>query len=227
MAQRQSGPSVIVPLAAQKTKPPIPAQPDFDIALFGKVNMRKKALLICVLAAGLSFLTSYSFADWGPAKRLTWTADESWNPVLAIDSGGVIHVVWSDYTPGNSEIFYKSSTDGGASWNPNKRLSWTPANSEDTAVAIDSSGTLHVVWSDVTPGQMEIYYKKSEDTGATWSPTQRITWTSGTSLEPAIAIDSSSVIHVVWYDDTPVWVKVTSTIRAARTRALRGVRLEG
>ena len=165
--------------------------------------MRNNRVAIFLVAAVLSFLTSYALADWSPAKRLTWTADESWNPVLAIDSGGVIHVVWYDYTPGNSEIFYKSSTDGGASWNPNKRLSWTPGDSEDTAVAIDSSGTLHVVWADYTPGNFDIYYRKSEDTGATWSPTRRITWTSGASLEPAIAIDSSSVIHVVWYDGTP------------------------
>jgi len=37
----------------------------------------------------------------------------------------------------------------------------------------------------------------------TWDPAVRITWNSGGSYRPAIAIDSSSNIHVVWDDDTP------------------------
>ncbi len=45
-------------------------------------------------------------------------------------------------------------------------------------------------------------YKGSTDEGATWSAAQRLTWTSGWSYFPAIAIDSSNTIHVVWYDDS-------------------------
>ncbi len=38
--------------------------------------------------------------------------------------------------------------------------------------------------------------------GATWT-TQRLTWNSGNSYKPTIAVDSSNHIHVVWHDDTP------------------------
>lgn len=38
---------------------------------------------------------------------------------------------------------------------------------------------------------------------AQWTPVKRITWTSGSSYYPAIAIDSTDIIHVVWQDNTP------------------------
>ena len=41
------------------------------------------------------------------------------------------------------------------------------------------------------------------DAAADWSPVKRLTWTSGRSYDPAMAIDSSNTIHVVWNDSTP------------------------
>jgi hypothetical protein len=37
----------------------------------------------------------------------------------------------------------------------------------------------------------------------TWFPSKRLTWTSGNSWYPAVAVDSNTNIHVVWHDDTP------------------------
>jgi len=52
------------------------------------------------------------------------TSGDSGLPVIAADSGGSLNVVWVDNTPGNSEIFFKKSTDGGAAWTAGKRLTW-------------------------------------------------------------------------------------------------------
>jgi len=38
---------------------------------------------------------------------------------------------------------------------------------------------------------------------ADWIPAKRLTWNSGSSVAPTMAIDSSNTIHVVWYDSTP------------------------
>jgi hypothetical protein len=141
--------------------------------------------------------------SWSPAKRLTWTSGDSRVPAIAIDSGNSIHVAWQDYTPGNYEIYYKRSSDGGATWSVVKRLTWTSGNSYSPAIAIDSSNTIHVAWDDDTPGNFEIYYKVSEDGGTTWSPVKRLTWTSGESCDAALAIDSSNQIHLAWDDEAP------------------------
>jgi len=49
-------------------------------------------------------------------------------------------------------------------------------------------------------GDLEIFYKKSTDSGSSWK-TKQLTFNSGHSGHPAIAIDSSDHIHVVWEDD--------------------------
>jgi hypothetical protein len=76
-----------------------------------------------------------------------------------MDPGGNIHLVWYDSRPGNAEIFYKQSTNGGKTW-AIKRLTWSPSRSWNPALGIDSSDNIHVVWQDNAPGNDEIYYKK-------------------------------------------------------------------
>ncbi len=142
-------------------------------------------------------------ATWSPSQRLTWNSGASWHPVIALDSSGNPHVVWYDDTPGNLDIYYKKSTDGGTTWPTSQRLTWTSGASYSPAIAIDSSDNLHVVWDDYTPGYPEIYYKKGANEGASWAPSQRLTWTSGSSHAPAIAVEFPGNLHLVWYDDTP------------------------
>jgi hypothetical protein len=142
-------------------------------------------------------------ATWGSIKRLTWSSVGSISPAIAIDSSNSIHIVWMDYAPGYPQIYYKKSTDGGASWSAAQRLNWTSSSSYYPAIAIDLTNTIHVVWQDYPSGNQEIYYKRSTDGGTIWSAVKRLTWTSGQSYYPAIAIDSGSTIHVVWSDNTP------------------------
>jgi len=165
--------------------------------------MRKNFFLIILLAIGLNYPSGICFSDWGTTKRLTWTSGDSQDPAIAIDSNTNLHVVWCDYTAGNSEIYYKRSTDGGLTWSGSKRLTWNSGNSVYPAIAIDSNNNLHVVWHDSTPGNDEIYYKRSTDGGLSWGAAKRLTWNSGNSGYPAIAIDSNNNLHVVWEDSTP------------------------
>jgi hypothetical protein len=140
---------------------------------------------------------------WMPSQRLARTSELSEVQAIAVDSSGNLHVVWEDSTPGNYEIYYRKSTDGGTTWMPSQRLTWTSLSSQNPAIAADSLGRLHVVWYDATPWNYEVFYKKSTDGGTTWMPSQRLTWNSGYSLRPAIAIDSSGNLHMVLYDSAP------------------------
>ena len=140
---------------------------------------------------------------WSSRKKLTRTSTYSGYPDIAVDSLDNLHVVWSEDINGNGDIFYKKGTDAGATWPLGMRLTNTAAGSEHPAIAIDSSNHIHVVWSDATSGNMEIYYRKSTNGGATWTPSQRLTWTSGGSYFPDLTIDSGGNLHVVWHDSTP------------------------
>jgi hypothetical protein len=140
---------------------------------------------------------------WTTSQRLTWTSGYSGVPAIAVDSSGQLHVVWYHDTAGNYEIYYKKSTDGGTTWTISQRLTWTPEASGVPAISADSSGGLHVFWHDLTPGYFDIYYKKSTDCGATWTTSQRLTWTESGSYNAAVAVDPNDGLHVAWRDYTP------------------------
>jgi hypothetical protein len=89
---------------------------------------------------------------------------------------------------------------------------WNSANSEDPRIAVDGNNKIHVVWQDGTDGvwgtDYEIMYV-SHTTNFGWSNVSVISdgyngvyWNDGYSADPAIAIDSQNVIHVVFEDGT-------------------------
>lgn len=149
-----------------------------------------------------------SGTSWTTGKRLTWTSGSSQLPAIAADPSDNLHLLWNDETPGNNEIYYKKSTDGGATWTASRRLTSTSKDSYSAAVALDSSSHIHVVWHDYTPGNIEIYYMQSTDGGTTWTASKRLTATSGYSMWPDVAADASGNLHVVWHDHTPENVEI-------------------
>jgi hypothetical protein len=135
---------------------------------------------------------------WGADTRLTNNDAWSGNPSVAV-SGSNVNVVWQDSRDGNSEIYYKRSTDGGETWGVDTRLTNNSANSWQPCVAVFGSN-VNVVWQDGREGNMEIYYKRSEDGGASWSSDIRMTNNPAVSSLPSVAV-SGSFIHTVWYDE--------------------------
>ena len=155
----------------------------------------------CSLFALLVFLASFLGAAW-TINRFTNTAGYSAEPDIAID-GANIYVVWSDDTPGNTEIYFRKSTDGGVTWQAAKRLTNNAGESYSPAIAV-SGAKVYVAWHDSTPADSAyaIYFKSSADGGTTWKAAQRLTYTSGGSAFPRLAVNASKV-YVVWFDDTP------------------------
>ncbi len=117
---------------------------------------------LVIAALGFLLFSQMGLADWTPAKRLTWTSGDSYFPAMAIDSSDALHVVWYDSTPGNDDLYYKRSTDGGATWTVSQRLTWTSGETRYPAIAADPDHNLHAVWCDDTPGNREIYYRKGK-----------------------------------------------------------------
>ena len=135
-------------------------------------------------------------------KRLTYTIGNSVFSDVAVDSSNHVHIVWGDPSSGNFEIFYRKSTDGGQTWDSAKKLTWNAGDSNFAALAVNSSSGIHVVWYDDTPGNHEIYSRRSTNGGSTWTVTKRLTWNSGSSYHPTITVDSTNNIHMTWNDDS-------------------------
>ncbi|MEI6749029.1 MAG: exo-alpha-sialidase [Bacteroidota bacterium] len=138
--------------------------------------------------------------SWEADTRLTTNTSDSWNPSIAVN-GSAVHVVWEDERQGNSEVYYKGSTDGGLTWGADTRLTNDPANSWNPSVAVSGS-VVHVAWYDDRngSGNWEIYYKRSADGGLNWGEDTRMTNDTHVSRYPCLAV-SGSVVHLVWHDD--------------------------
>jgi hypothetical protein len=136
--------------------------------------------------------------SWGKSKRLTKNTGGSYFPSIAV-SGKNIHVVWFDDTHTNSVIYHKRSSDNGATWSKQKRITQIANDFSRPSLAVSGSN-IHVAWKDDLPG--EIYYRRSSDNGATWKTKKRLARNKGDSSRPSIAV-SGKDIHVVWDDDTP------------------------
>jgi BNR repeat-like domain len=155
--------------------------------------------------------------NWMTEKRLTWTSGTSKLAKIAVDSSGGLHVVWVDDTPAkyNFEIYYKKSTDAGTTWSTAKRLTWLEHGSLCPVLAIDPSDNLHLAWEDESPDPYEIYFKRSTDGGASWTPAKRLTFTSGWSAQPCLTIDPMGHLHLVWEEATDDFVTDDLSYRAS------------
>jgi hypothetical protein len=138
---------------------------------------------------------------------LTWEADtpltdnpaDQWDPCLSV-SDSTVHVVWFDNRNGsnNHEIYYKRSTDGGLTWEPDTRLTSNSSESEFPTIAA-SGQAVHVAWHDNRYINYEIFYKRSTDGGVNWGEDTRLTNAFSDSQSAFLAL-SDSVVHVMWND---------------------------
>ena len=142
-------------------------------------------------------------ASWNATQRLTWSSGHSESPDIAVSFTNTIHVVWLMKMVGNTDLFYKRSTNGGVSWTGAKRITWTSGFNDAPKIVTDSGNNLHIVWPDNSPSNYEIYHKKSTDGGLTWPGIQRLTYTTGNTFGPELAVNSSNHVFLCWYDITP------------------------
>lgn len=141
-------------------------------------------------------------ATFGPIINLSNDPGDSTDAAIAV-SGNIVHVVWEDDTPGNDDVFYRRSTDGGATFTePIKNLSSNVGNSGRPDIAV-SGNNVHVVWHDSTPGNLDILYRRSLNEGSTFpNIIMNLSNNAGGSAAPAVAAIEPNV-HVVWEDNTP------------------------
>ena len=143
--------------------------------------------------------------NWGLDTRLTNNSSVSENPSVAA-SGLNVHVVWEDARDNfnNMEIYYKNSTDGGVSWNPDTRLTIHAPSIPGAyfpSVAVSGS-VVHTAWTDGRDGgyRGDIYYKSTTNGGVNWGSDSRLTF-DGVSDRPSIAV-SGSLVHIAYQYST-------------------------
>ena len=135
--------------------------------------------------------------SWGPAIRLTNASGGSENPAIAV-SGATVVIVWMDLRTGAPQIWYKQSSDGGITWQPDAQVTFSTGGGSYPSLAVWGNAR-HVVYVDGRDGNAEVCYIRSLDAGANWSAPVRLSALPHNSYTPTIAVWRSNV-YVAWTD---------------------------
>ncbi len=147
--------------------------------------------------------------NWSAPIRLSALPDSSYTPTAAVWQSNV-YVAWTDTRHGGSqssleEEYFRRSTDGGATFEPEQRLTTdppgSPANSWAPSLAARDQ-YVWITWFDTRDGNFEIYTRRSIDGGVSWSSDTRLTTTAGQSQRPSIALLGQQLFISYWDNDT-------------------------
>ncbi len=140
--------------------------------------------------------------SWSDDFRLTQVQEEAPGfPSMVVD-GSVIHLAFKK-SPFNigEEIYYLRSTDNGQSWSAEERLSFNPDGICRYPTIGFNNENLYVFWSDSRNDEYyEIFYAVSTDGGDTWGSETRLTFDSGDSYGPNIAV-AGNALHLTWNEN--------------------------
>jgi hypothetical protein len=131
---------------------------------------------------------------------LTDNAGDQCHPDIAIGTDDTLYVVWQDDRRGKWDVYAATSADGVA-WSAQMRVSDSNDNQTAPAVAVDarSPNRAYVAWQDDRAGNADIYIAESAN-GFVTNTVTRVTSNSAAQTAPALAVDGSNTVYVVWTD---------------------------
>jgi hypothetical protein len=152
----------------------------------------------------------YRNGKWSPANDILFSGLGGAAVRNSIVTGhdGKLYVAFR-----SSERIFFSSADPEQAFRP---LSWRdprkingPSGPYYVELAVDSKGTLHVVWTEIVASEersqytlcpycANLFYRNSQDGGLTWSVPVNLADSFDGTTKPHIAIDQQDGIHVVW-----------------------------
>jgi len=135
----------------------------------------------------------------------TWQTlpiDQRSGRVLALAQDKIVNAL----CPNCSDIFYRRSTDNGATWSAPVNLSRSPTGSNKPQIKLDGKGGVYVTWDegwDFYTGRgspQSVAYAYSFDNGQTWSaPTIfRAPIPVGAAQQITLGVGSASQLVIVW-----------------------------
>lgn len=128
------------------------------------------------------------------------------DPAVTVDTGGALHAVWVDYrhSPEGGDVFYARLPAGSSVWAANRRVTSGPATYARTgpSVAVDSQGSVHVVWSEARGAAPDIRHSMLLAGTQVWTPAVRVNddHTTAAQIDPVVVPDLWGSAHIVWVD---------------------------
>ncbi len=133
--------------------------------------------------------------NWGNAEKISSTVYYAGFPTVA-HFGDIVYAVWEQMENNGYELYYSVYT---GVWSNPRRITTSEGMSQNPSVAVDASGTVHLVWTEDTGGNFLIYYSFYQNSN--WSNPVSITSNPGEAITPQITSDPYGTVHLVWSDN--------------------------
>jgi len=180
--------------------------------------MKKNHILLFLGIVAFAFGFQNLCAEWVDADGMGQESINTSNnsaisrfSSLCLDASGNPHIAWSDYSPGNYDIYYLKWN--GSAWvdaDGSGQESINISNNSGTSQAVSLclyNGNPRIAWGDVTSGNYEIYYLQWN--GSVWVDADgsgqesiNVSNNSGGSNLCSLRLDSSGNPHIAWQDST-------------------------
>jgi hypothetical protein len=119
---------------------------------------------------------------------------------------GSLYVAWLDGREGKAAAYLTRSTDGGRTWEANRRVaSGEACPCCRTALATAADGTVFVAWRLVLAGEVrDVVVARSGDHGRSWSEPVRVhaddwVFPGCPHAGPSLQVDRDGRVHVAWW----------------------------
>ncbi|MGB0383472.1 MAG: exo-alpha-sialidase, partial [Ardenticatenaceae bacterium] len=144
--------------------------------------------------------------SWSADVKINDDAGGTWqyNPSMAVSPNNTLYVSWADNRNGNQDVYFASSTNGGATWSANVKVNDDAGGAwhNNPSLAVDANDNVVVAWEDLRNGDQDIYFARSTDSGATWSSNVKVNDDSSLlhQYTPSVGVDGSGTLMLAWYD---------------------------
>jgi hypothetical protein len=126
-------------------------------------------------------------------------------PSLAAGADRTVYLAWTVGEDKAADIRIAASSDGGASFSEPRLVAPSPGYSDAPKLAVDSAGTLHLVYAESSGGPFERYhirYTQSKDGARTFTTPREISKPEPdavvSSAFPALSVDAKGNLYVIW-----------------------------
>ncbi len=187
----------------------------YDLA----VDSNGLVTLVWTAIDGDSFIrssTSQSGGDWVSNGILSDVNQDAYYPQVAIDGNGLATAVWQRWN-GSQDIVQASTSQSGDAWTSVVDLSDTNYSADSPQVVADSSGTVTVIWSNLT-NQAEIIQARTNVPGDGWQSIVNLSDTEGIAGDATLEVNSSGLVAAIWTR----WDNIDTEVVQVKTLELPG-----
>jgi hypothetical protein len=139
---------------------------------------------------------------WSNDTQLTDNSIEDIAPSIIQLTNGTILVAWQSYRTGNQDLFYKTSSDDGATWSNATQLTTDPNSDRSPSVIQTKDGRIWVAWHSNRFGDNEILCKTY---GGSWSDDFNQTTNTNEDTGPVLLQTVDETIWLFWASRVPLY----------------------